>query len=181
MVSCSTSSAALFTESSSAPTWALLPRNGSSVGIRTSESPPEIEDHRVPAGRRDIRTEPPQAFATEIRAGVGRRVVHGVDHLLFGDQPLHRSTGDQPVVQALVQPDIRVLQVHQMQPRRRPVQVLPAAEPFEQPQLGRPVQDLRALHRVALEQVQDVRPRFDDVRGARVGIALSTSLATRSR
>src|SRR6202022_4131371 len=40
VVSCSTSSAALSTESSRAPTCALLPRSGSSVGIRTSESPP---------------------------------------------------------------------------------------------------------------------------------------------
>ena len=92
-------------------------------------------------------------------------------HLLLGDQPLHRSARDQPVVEALVQSHIGVLQVDQVQPRRRPAQVLPAAEPLEQPQFGRPVQQLGALHRVALEQVEHVAPRSRRHGGARIGIA----------
>src|SRR5512139_2908145 len=40
VVSWSTSSAAVCTDSKSAPTCALLPRSGSRVGMRTSESPP---------------------------------------------------------------------------------------------------------------------------------------------
>ena len=131
----------------------------------------QVEDHRVPAGRGDVGAEPAQALAAEVGAGVGRRVVHGVDHLLLGDQPLHRTARHQPVVEALVQPHIGVLQVDQVQPRRRPAEVLPAAEALEQPQLGRPVQQLGALHRVALEQVEHVRPGLDDVGGARIGVA----------
>src|SRR6185437_16677368 len=66
----------------------------------------QVEDHRVPAGGGDVGAEPAQTLATEVGAGVRRRVVDGVDHLLLGDQSLHRTPRHQPVVEALVQPHV---------------------------------------------------------------------------
>ena len=51
-----------------------------------------------------------------------------VADLLFVGETLHRSARHQPVVQPLVETDIGVLQVDQVQARRRPGQVLPVAE-----------------------------------------------------
>jgi hypothetical protein len=58
-----------------------------------------------------------------------------------------------------------------VQARRGPVQVLAVAETLEQPQLGRPVEDVGALHRIALEEIQHRGPGLHDVGGPRIGVA----------
>src|SRR5271170_1772058 len=85
----------------------------------------QVEDHRVPAGGGDVGAEPAQTFPAEVRPSVRRRIVDGAYHLLFGDQTLHRAARDQAVIEAFVQSDIGVLQVDEVQSRRRPAQVLP--------------------------------------------------------
>lgn len=114
----------------------------------------QIEDHRIPARRRDLGTEPAQAFATEVGAGVLRGGGDGAGHVGLVGEPLHRAARDQPVVETLVQAHIRILQVDQVQPRRRPGQALTLPEAFEEAQLGRPVEDIGAFHRVAFELVE---------------------------
>ncbi len=136
----------------------------------------EIEDHRIPAGRGDVGTEAAQAFAAEERAGIGRRVVYRVEHLLFGDQALHGPTRDQAVVQALLESHVGVLQVDHVQPRRRPRQPLATAESLEQTQFRRPVQQVCTFHGVAFEQVQHHRPLVDDVGRARIVVALAIDM-----
>ncbi|SLD36546.1 Uncharacterised protein [Mycobacteroides abscessus subsp. massiliense] len=52
-----------------------------------------------------------------------------------------------------------------MQTRRRPAQVLALPEPLQQPQLGGPVQQVRAFHRVALEQIKHLGPHLEHLVG----------------
>jgi len=82
------------------PTCALLPRSGSSVGIRTSESPPRSKitsPNWPPRYRRRSDAGIPRGS----RPGVRRRVLDRVDHLLLGDQTLHRTARDQPLYRPL--------------------------------------------------------------------------------
>ena len=58
-----------------------------------------------------------------------------------------------------------------MEPGRGPPEVLPLPETLEKSQLGGPVEQVRALHRVPLEQIQHVCPRFQHMVGPRVGVA----------
>src|ERR671925_1592119 len=48
--------------------------------------PADVEDDRVPAGRRDLRGVPGQAAPTEVGAGVGWRHAGGAGQLLLGHQ-----------------------------------------------------------------------------------------------
>ena len=129
----------------SSPTWRRVPRVGSIVGIRTSDSRPRskiTESQRrgrhlgrvalAGSGRGSRRGCPPAASV------IARRTASSVD------QPLHRAAGDEPVVEALVHPHVGVLQVDQLQPRRVPGQPVALAVALQQPQLGRPVEPVRA-------------------------------------
>ncbi len=43
-------------------------------------------------------------------------------------------------------------------------------EAVEQPEFGRPIQQLRALHRVTLQQIQDMGPGLDNIGRPRIRV-----------
>ena len=138
--------------SSSSPTWARVPRSGSRVGTRCSESCPgtsKITESQRGGGDR----------AGVLRAGSGRGSRPGCPPAarstarctsLVADQPLHPAAGRQPVVQALLRPYVGVLQVDRLQPGAVPVQPVPPPVALEQLELGHPVQLAGQRARVGL-------------------------------
>ena len=73
-VSAATSSSAVSQRSSSSPTCARVPRSGSRVGTRCSDSRPDVEDDRVPGRGGDRVGVLAQAPAAEVGPGVVRRL-----------------------------------------------------------------------------------------------------------
>ena len=86
------------------------------------------------------------------------------------EQPVDPAHRDQPVVEALLRPDVGVLQVDQLQPGVVPVEPVALAVVLEQRQLGHPVQ--LAAHSIGSrsQPVEHRLPAVEHVGGLGVGV-----------
>ncbi len=82
----------------------------------------------------------------------------------------NRPPADEPVEQALVRPDVGVLQVDGLEAGRAPVQAVAGAVALEDRQLGHPVELPGQRHRVGLQPGQHRLPAVQHVGGHRVGV-----------
>src|SRR5215217_7462120 len=132
----------------------------------------DVEDDRVPAGGGDLGGVAGQAPAAEVGPGVLGGLGHRPGDLLLGDQPLDPAGGGQPVVQALVDAHVVVLEVDQGQLGVLPLQAVAAGDLLHELVLGRPVDGPGRLQGVVLEQGQHGLPALQDLQLPVAGVAV---------
>src|SRR5256712_787260 len=109
-------------------------------------------------------------LAAEPRArGLRRHVLGLLDRVVVGD-PVHVVVAHEAVVDALVGPDVVVLQVEERHLRVSPGEAVAVHEVVDELALDDPVELAAELHRVRLELGDDVGPAGEDVLGRRVGV-----------
>src|SRR5262245_17292475 len=109
-------------------------------------------------------------LAAQARAGGLRRHVLGLlDDVVVGD-PVHVIAVGQAVVDALVGPDVVVLQVEQRHLGVPPGEAVAVHEVVDELPLDDPVELAAELHGIRLELREDVGPAGEDVLGGAVGV-----------
>ena len=101
--------------------------------------PGQVQDHRLPARPGDLTRVPGHHLTAEPGAGVGRRGVHGGDHVGVRHEPFHAARGDEPVEDRPLGPQVGPLQVERGQLGMVPGQAAAAAHAVEELQLRHPL------------------------------------------
>jgi hypothetical protein len=118
----------------------LVPRSGSIIGTRTSDSRPTS---KITESQLAATTSPPylaRQTAAEVRPGVLGRLGHGPAHLVVVEEPLHRAPRDQPVVESPSPGVRRSTEGRRVAAWRSPAERLALPVALQQAQLGHPVQ-----------------------------------------
>ena len=166
------------------PTCALVPRSGSIVGTRCSDSRPgEVEDHRVPGRGGDGVGVLRQAAAAEVGAGVlrRRRASRARSRRRSSSRsirPQLRPAGGRGPCRA----GRRSTGSRSAGAWRVPVEAVAVAVALQQLELGHPVELAGAQHRVAAaSRVEHRLPALQHVEGLRVGVGAEPVLDVLAR